>query len=323
MARKKRYLFNSETLNYEVLKTPASKKFLRFVLLFGASLGFFILYLYIYTDVLGFQTPKTILLKRTSAEWHAKLDVLNQRYDKDNAILLELQMRDNVVYRPIFGMEELSSDVRSAGFGGVDRYSYLESVDHSGALTEITTKIDILTKRAYVQSRSLDDVSELSKQAGEMSLCIPAISPVRTGGSSRLSSNFGMRNDPFNGRRKFHSGVDLSNPNSGEPIYVTGNGVVYKVGYDFFGYGNYIIIDHGFGYKTRYGHLKGVLVSEGQKVHRGDQIAEMGNTGHSKGTHLHYEVIYKNQPTNPLNYFTLNISSEDYALLVKPLKPRG
>lgn len=322
MARKKRYQFNAETLNYEIQKTPFSKRFLRFIMFFGLSLGFFVLYLYIYTDVLGLKTPKTIILQKNSAEWHAKLDLLNQRYEKDNNALLELQMRDNVVYRPIFGMEGLSSDVRNAGFGGVDRYSYLETMDHSGALADVTSKIDILSKRAYVQSRSLDDVSLLSKRAGEMSQCIPTIPPVSPEDNIYISSRYGMRKDPINGRYRFHAGVDLCSI-SGEPIYTTGNGVVYKVGYDFFGYGNYIIVDHGFGYKTRYGHLKGVLVSEGQKVKRGDQIGEMGSTGHSSGTHLHYEVIYKNQTVNPLNYFNFNISTEDYALMVKPIKPRG
>lgn len=323
MGRIKRYKINSETLNYELQKTSVPKKLLKFLLLFGFSLGLFVLYLYLYTDVLGLQTPKAVLLKRASSEWHAKLDVLNQRFEKENSILLELQMRDNIVYRPIFGMEELSSDVRAAGFGGVDRYPGLEMLDHSGALADVFNKVEILSKRAYVQSRSLDDVSILAKQAGEMSQCIPTISPVTTGNRIRLSSNFGMRKDPFNGKYRFHAGVDLACPDSGEPIYSTGNGVIYKVGYDFFGYGNYIIVDHGFGYKTRYGHLKGVLVSEGQKILRGDQIGEMGNTGHSKGTHLHYEVIYKNQTVNPLNYFNLNISPEDYAMMVKPVKPRG
>lgn len=324
MARRKSYHFNEETLTYELLKTSFSKKFLRFIALFGASLGMFIFYLYLYTDVLGFETPKTIILKRETADWHSKLELLNNRFENDNAVLMELQMRDGVVYRPIFGMEELTADVRNAGYGGVDRYSQFEMMDRSGFLAETVNKIDLLSKKAYVQSRSLDDVSVLAKMTEEMAQCIPSIPPVTTDRKViHFSSPFGMRKDPFTGNYKFHAGIDLASPILGEPIYASGNGTVQRVGNDFFGYGNFIIIDHGFGYKTRYGHLKKALVYEGQKIQRGDQIGEMGNTGHSKGTHLHYEVIYKNKTVNPLNYFNFDILPEDYALMVKPVKPRG
>lgn len=325
MSRKKSYHFNEETLNYELLRTPFSKKFLRFFILFLLSFALFIFYLYIYTDVLGFESPKTLILKRESADWHSKLEIINDRFEKESSVLSELQMRDSVVYRPVFGMEELSVDVRNAGYGGVDRYSYLQMMDHSGMLSETISKIDLLSKRVYVQSRSLDDVAVLAKKTEEMALCIPSISPVKIDKSAvHLSSLFGMRRDPFKpDTYRFHSGIDLSSHISNQPIYATGDGVIKKVSNDFFGYGNYIIIDHGFGYKTRYGHLKSSIVYEGQKVSRGEQIGIMGNTGHSKGTHLHYEVIFKNRTVNPLNYFNLDISPEDYALMVEPVKPRG
>ena len=112
-----------------------------------------------------------------------------------------------------------------------------------------------------------------------------------------------------------HSGVDISGP-LGEQIYATGNGKVIQVGHDFFGYGNYIIIDHGFGYKTRYAHLKNATVTIGRVVKRGEEIGFMGNTGRSKGPHLHYEVIYKNRPVNPLNYYNRDVDEEGFLALI-------
>ncbi|MBO7248804.1 MAG: M23 family metallopeptidase [Bacteroidales bacterium] len=321
MSKRVSYKFNRETLQYEVVKTPITRKLFR--VLAAALLGFvfFVFYSYLFTGVMGIESPKTTILKRQNAAYHSKLEVLNERYEQKNAILKELQMRDNTVYRPIFGMDSLSLDVRNAGFGGVDRYSFLELYDSSGALASLSAKLDILSKRAYVQVKSLDEVSLLARRSEEMAQCIPSIPPVTTDKNKiRLVSRFGMRTDPFTKKPRFHHGIDLSSPKQGLPIYATGDGVVSKVAHDFMGYGNYIIVDHGFGYKTRYAHLKASLVYEGQLVKKGDHIAELGNTGRSKGPHLHYEVFYKNKTVNPLNYFNPDITPEEYSMMVKPVK---
>ena len=321
MSKRVSYKFNRETLQYEVVKTPITRKLFR--VLAAALLGFvfFVFYSYLFTGVMGIESPKTTILKRQNAAYHSKLEVLNERYEQKNAILKELQMRDNTVYRPIFGMDSLSLDVRNAGFGGVDRYSFLELYDSSGALASLSAKLDILSKRAYVQVKSLDEVSLLARRSEEMAQCITSIPPVTTDKNKiRLVSRFGMRTDPFTKKPRFHHGIDLSSPKQGLPIYATGDGVVSKVAHDFMGYGNYIIVDHGFGYKTRYAHLKASLVYEGQLVKKGDHIAELGNTGRSKGPHLHYEVFYKNKTVNPLNYFNPDITPEEYSMMVKPVK---
>lgn len=321
MSKKISYRFNPETLQYEEVKVPVSKKLVKGLLMTGVSFGLLVLYMFIFTDVLGLESPKTTILKRQNAAYHSKLDLLTQRYEEKNNLLRELQIRDNTVYRPIFGMDTLSSDIAQAGFGGVDRYSFLELYDASGKLASLSAKLDILSKKAYVQVKSLDEVSVLAKRSEEMAQCIPTIPPVTTDKNKiRLVSRFGMRTDPFTKKPKFHHGVDLSSPRQGLPIYATGDGVVLKVAHDFMGYGNYIIVDHGFGYKTRYAHLRAALVSEGQLVKRGEHIAELGNTGRSRGPHLHYEVFYKNKTVNPLNYFSLDIAPEEYEQLVKPVK---
>ncbi|MPM35134.1 hypothetical protein SDC9_81724 [bioreactor metagenome] len=149
-----------------------------------------------------------------------------------------------------------------------------------------------------------------------MTLCVPAIPPVNIASSRiRYSSSFGYRRDPFHGDFRMHNGIDLSGP-TGEHIYATGNGKVVEVGHDFFGYGNFVMIDHGFGYKTRYAHLKEANVTVGRIVKRGEVIGFMGNTGRSKGPHLHYEVIFKGRTVNPLNYYNRDVDEEGFLALI-------
>ncbi|MEG0518915.1 MAG: M23 family metallopeptidase [Bacteroidales bacterium] len=231
-------------------------------------------------------------------------------------VLLELQMRDNNVYRPIFGMEEISQDIRNAGFGGVDRYAALENQGSSPFLIDIEKKMDVLYKKAFVQSRSYDEVAILAKRTGDMASCVPAIPPVSLD-KTKLSSYFGFRSDPFTRSPRMHTGIDLSG-RRGEPIYATGNGKVVDVSFNFFGYGNEVVVDHGFGYKTRYAHLSKVYVKVGDTVNRGEEIAGMGESGRSKGIHLHYEVMYRNNRVNPLNYYNQEIKKEEFQAMVKP-----
>ncbi|MFA6334957.1 MAG: M23 family metallopeptidase [Bacteroidales bacterium] len=318
MPKKRRYKFNPETLAYELhkisIRARFSKGFIIFLLSIVTSLGYYI----VYTKYFNMETPKMLSLMRKSEELSSKLDLMNKRFQEANNSLLSLQMRDNYIYRPIFGMEEIPQEVRNAGFGGVDRYSYLKSFDHSGILSRTAVNMDVLYKKAFIQSKSFDEVAMLAKNADEMSLCVPAIPPVNiTVSRIRLSSSFGYRPDPFNGEFRMHTGIDLSGP-VGEPIYSTGNGKVVEIGFDFFGYGNFIIVDHGFGYKTRYAHLRSSLVAMGRIVKRGEQIAVMGNTGRSSGPHVHYEVIYRNRPVNPQNYYNRDINANEYKALVSP-----
>ena len=317
MASIKKYVFNQKTLSYEVKKTSKSSRALRTLLMFAVSVGMAVLYFWLYTGVLGLELPKTILLKKTNAQWRSKVEVLDRHLDEYDAALASLQMRDDDIYRAIFGMHEIPPEVRNAGFGGVNRYSHYDAMDQSAPLKRTAIRLDVLTKKTYVQSRSFDEVAQLSRRAGEMASCIPAISPVVPDRSIyRLSSSFGYRSDPFTGKSKRHSGVDFA-LKPGNPIYATGDGVVEKVKYEFYGYGNQVLIDHGFGYKTRYAHLKSINVVEGMKVKRGERIGDSGNSGRSSGPHLHYEVIYKDKHINPANYFDLTITPEEYSTMVQ------
>ena len=292
-------------------------RFARTCLYLVMSLAMSVFYFWIYTSVLGYELPKTILLKKSNAQWSSKVEVLNSQLDRYDEALDMLQMRDDDIYRSIFGMNDIPEAVRNAGFGGVNRYEKYDLMDGNGLLKSTAIRLDKLTKKTYVQSRSFDEVALLSKRAGDMAQCIPAIPPIVPDKKKyKLSSSFGYRSDPFSGRSTMHKGVDFS-LKPGNPIYATGDGVVESVGFEFFGYGNSVLIDHGFGYKTRYAHLKTIGVVEGMPVKRGECIGQSGNTGKSSGPHLHYEVIYKGRPVNPYNYYDLDMTPQEYSTLVQ------
>lgn len=287
--------------------------------LFVLSLGMAVLYSWIYSSVLGLESPKTVILKKLNAQWVSRVEVLNRRLDESQEALNLLQLRDDDIYRSLFGMNEIPLEVRNAGFGGVNRYSHYDDVDPNGILKRTAVRIDVLTKKSCVQSKSFDEVAKLSKRAGEMASCIPAIPPINPDKKKyRFSSSFGYRKDPFTGRSKRHSGVDFA-LKPGNPIYATGDGVVEAVKFELFGYGTQVLIDHGFGYKTRYAHLKTVGVAEGMKVKRGECIGLSGNSGRSSGPHLHYEVIYMGRHVNPYNYFDLTITPEEFSTMVQDI----
>lgn len=305
-----------DNVDSPVKRSPRARM-IRTMMLFAVSLVMAAFYFWIYTSVLGYELPKTVLLKKNNAQWGSKLEVLNSQLDMYEETLNALQMRDDDIYRSIFGMNEIPSAVRNAGFGGVNRYERYDLMDANGLLKNTAIRLDVLTKKTYVQSRSFDEVALLSKRAGDMASCIPAIPPINPDKRRyRLSSTFGYRSDPFSGRSTMHRGVDFA-MKSGNPVYVTGDGVVESVSFEFFGYGNCVVVDHGFGYKTRYAHMKTIAVAEGMPVKRGECLGQSGNSGKSSGPHLHYEVIYKGNPVNPYNYYDLDMSPEEYATMVE------
>lgn len=319
MSESKRYVFNPKTLSYEVKKRSKVSRAFRTVLMFAVSVGMAVFYFWLYVSVFDLEPPKTVLLKKKNAQWASRVEVLNRRLDESADALESLQLRDDDIYRSIFGMNEIPSEVRNAGFGGVNRYAHYDDIDPNGLLKKTAVRLDVMTKKTYVQSKSFDEVAQLSRRAGEMASCIPAIPPMNPDPSKyRFSSSFGYRSDPFTGRSKRHTGVDFA-MKPGNPIYSTGDGVVESVKFELFGYGNQIIIDHGFGYKTRYAHMKSIGVAEGMKVKRGECIGLSGNSGRSSGPHLHYEVMYKDAYVNPVNYFDLSITPEEYATMVQDI----
>jgi murein DD-endopeptidase MepM/ murein hydrolase activator NlpD len=166
-----------------------------------------------------------------------------------------------------------------------------------------------------MQSKSFDEVIDLAKNKEQMILSVPAIQPVSVKDMARISDYFGFRRDPFTKEKKVHYGIDFVGP-KGAPIYATGNGKVVSAEFSFFGYGNVVVIDHGFGYRTRYAHLQKIDVKVGNQVARGQVIGKLGSSGRSTGPHLHYEVLLRNKPVDPMNYFN-DMSPEIFDSMVK------
>lgn len=287
------------------------------LLLFAGSVAMAVLYIWLFTSVLGYDLPKTAFLKAERARWDARMDLMNTKLDRCEESIEALRVRDDDIYRSIFGMNEIPAGVRNAGIGGVDRYSFLDGLESDDRLKNTALRIDRLTRKVYVQSKSFDEVAAVSKTAGDMASCIPAIPPIVPDPSRyKMSSPFGYRTDPFTGASRMHTGLDFA-MKIGNPVYATGDGVVESVKFEFFGYGNSITIKHGFGYETIYAHLNSVKVIEGMRVKRGDCIGESGKSGRSSGPHLHYEVVYKGRKVNPANYLDMSMSVQEYSDMLR------
>ena len=187
----------------------------------------------------------------------------------------------------------------------------MEGFENSDLVIETTKKIDVLTKQLVIQSKSLDDIEKLVKDKEKMLAAIPSIQPIKNNDLTRIASGFGMRTDPFDKSRKMHKGMDFSAPRN-TPVYAASNGKIVRADSRSTGYGKHIRIDHGYGFVTLYAHLNSYNVKRGQTVKKGDIIGFVGNTGRSKGLHLHYEVIKDGRSVNPVNYFYGNLTPEEF-----------
>ncbi len=310
---KLKYKFNTETLSFEIHKVSSRKRLRHVLLLLSSSVVVAVACFSLYA--VYFDTPKLMTLRRNNADLVLELELLEKQADLANEALVRLQQRDNNVYRPTFGLAEIPASLRDAGFGGVDRYtSRFNKSEHAALLTNCALSLDKLLRKVCIQSMSFDTVAQNARVVEQMADCVPAIQPVAKVNPS-LASFFGNRRDPVYGDIRFHEGIDLPGK-VGEPVFSTGNGTVVYVEHALIGYGNNVIVDHGFGYKTRYAHLHTINVRRGDQVTRGQQIGKLGNTGKSVGPHLHYEVIYRGNPVNPLNFFVNDIEYEDLATIM-------
>jgi murein DD-endopeptidase MepM/ murein hydrolase activator NlpD len=256
-------------------------------------------------------SPKEKSLKREIAEYRLRFELMNEKLDKIQGVLAEIQQHDDDVYRVIFEAEPVPTSIRQAGYGGVDRYAELQGLENSDILTEVAKKIDNVTGQLVVQSKSLEEVYQMAKDKEKMLAHIPAIQPISNKELKRIASPFGYRIHPIYKTWKFHDGIDFTAPR-GSKIYATGDGVVTRTKISRRGYGNEVIIDHGYSYKTRYAHLYKILVKKGQKVKRGQVIGLVGNTGLSTAPHLHYEVIKGDKKVNPMYYFFNDLTPEEF-----------
>jgi murein DD-endopeptidase MepM/ murein hydrolase activator NlpD len=311
--KKIKYYFNSQTLKYEKVKVSMGVKVLRALGFISTALVFSFMIIAMAYSFLD--SPKEKQLKREISQLSLQYEILQKRLKHLDVVMNDLQERDDNIYRVIFEAEPISLDVRNAGFGGINRYKNLENYDYSNLMIETTKKIDILSKQLYVQSKSYDELAKVVNSKGKMMAAIPAIQPIDSRKLRRAISGFGYRMHPIYKIRKMHEGMDFTAP-IGTPIYATGDGVIVSATNER-GYGKRIIINHGYGYLTKYAHMSSFKVKSGARVKRGDIIGLVGNTGASTGPHLHYEVIKNGKVVNPINFYFNDLSPSEYQTMLE------
>ena len=309
---KTKYQFNPESISYEEVEVSLKTRALDFLKHIASSLVLAVIMVVILFNYFG--SPKERSLIRENQELLSHYERLNDEFNKVRIVLGDLEQRDDNIYRVIFEAEPIHNNIRRAGFGGVNRYENLESLKNSDLVISTSKKLDQLSKSIYVQTKSYDNVEIMVKNKFKLLAAIPAIMPIAIKDFNRISAGYGWRIHPLYKTRKFHHGMDFTGK-TGTPIYATGDAVVKKVGKQR-GYGNTVVLDHGYGYSTLYAHLNGYNVKRGQKVKRGEVIAFLGNTGKSTGPHLHYEVRSKAGHQNPINYYFNDLSADEYDRMV-------
>lgn len=261
--------------------------------------------------------PKERRLRSENRELNDRLEVLEARMNQAQAVMANLADRDNNFYRVMMQADPISDAQR---YAGIERINF-DAMNDQSLASVLSNRMDLLEREIVVQSRSFDELCELASTRADRLAHIPAIQPVSSANLKQMASGYGRRVDPIYGTVKMHEGMDFT-CNVGTPVYATGDGVV-KMSEWHSGYGYCIDIDHGYGYITRYAHLSKLLVQKGQSVKRGDRIALSGNTGKSTGPHVHYEVRLKNVPQNPVNYYFLDLTPEEYAAMIKHAENAG
>ena len=313
MSAKKKYKINPETLAMEQVESGLGY-WLRqtgIYILGGIVLGVVFLYLFL----VFFPSPREKQLLREKEALQSQMETLNRQVDQMQIVMSDLQQRDDNLYRVLFGAEPIPLSIRQGTQRKISYYEEIAQMTNSQLSADLSLKVDVLEKELYVQAKSYDEVLELAKTQEIRMENIPAIQPVLNKDLKRVASGYGVRIDPVYHVRKFHQGMDFTAP-TGTEVFATGNAKVSFVGWKQ-GYGNTVILDHGFGYQTLYAHLFKALVRKGQKVRRSDIIALVGNTGKSTGPHLHYEVRLHGKPVDPRNYYFYDLSPEEYDQMIQ------
>lgn len=310
---KKKFYFNPETTDYEEIQITFSYRLRKVLyhLLSGITLG--VAFFFLFVSIVKSPKEKKVAMERTRIEGQYK--ALQGQMNEIQAVLSDLQQRDNNLYRVIFEADPIPVEARQSATSNVEYYNQLLTMTNSQIVVETTRRLNQLKKQLYVQSKSYDEIAELVQSKEEMMKCIPAIQPILNKDLTRVASGFGWRTDPVYHTGRMHEGMDFTAP-TGTDVFATGNGRVVSAGWEQ-GYGNSIKIDHGFGYETFYAHLSAIYVTVGRQVVRGEVIGAVGNTGKSTGPHLHYEVHQKGVPVNPQNFYFLDLTPEEYDRMIQ------
>jgi len=315
MARIK-YYYDTETCKYERIKTTTGDVILNVLGIVSLTLAMAVGLLMLGGNY--FESPRELLLKNEVKEMEFYYQSLEAELHKLEKQLASMEYRDDNIYRAVLGAEPIDKSIRQSGIGGADRFEDIraKNIDHEDVIIKMEEVLAKLKRKVYIESKSQDDVVALAENKEKLFASIPAIQPVANKELIALASGYGMRIHPVYKVLKMHTGVDFA-ASIGTPIYATADGVIDKAEISFSGYGKMLEVDHGFGYRTRYAHMHGFTVHQGQKVKRGDLIGYVGDTGLSTAPHLHYEVFVNGVVVNPVHYFFNDLNPGEYAKIIE------
>lgn len=313
---KVKYYYDPDTLSYRKIEPKKSRRYRNIAFFILGSFFFGLLGLILLLNTNLINTPQELSLQREVRNYELQFELLDRKMGQMEEVLANIEDRDNNIYRLYFEANPIPEEQRRAGFGGINRYKSLEGFNNSDMVIATTKRLDIIKKQMAIQSKSLDEITDLAAEKEKLLMAIPAIQPVRNEDLKHMASGYGWRTDPFTKARKMHRGMDFS-AKKGTPIYATGDGKIIRADNNSSGYGKHIRIDHGYGYKTLYGHMSEYNVKKGQKVKRGDLIGFVGSTGRSEAPHIHYEVWKDDDRINPINFYYGSLSAAEFANMLK------
>jgi murein DD-endopeptidase MepM/ murein hydrolase activator NlpD len=315
---KVKYKFNTKSLTYEKVSITAKERLWRFISYLTTGLVFATLTIIISKKILP--SPAEKKQNREIEALKLQYELLQKKMDMMERVLADMEERDDNIYRSIFEAEPLPKSVREAGYGGSNRYAEFERYDNGQLMIRTSERLDQIAKKMYIQTKSFDEVVKLAKSKEQLINSIPAIMPINKKDLTHaVTSGFGWRTHPIYKTQEFHPGMDFTAV-QGTPIYATGDGEVERADNMAQGYGNHVVINHGFGYQTLYGHMSRIKCKVGQKVKRGELIGYVGSTGLSTAPHVHYEVIKNGEKTNPINFYYSDLTPEQYQQLIENSK---
>ena len=312
--KKIKYYYNTHTLRYEKLITPLRVKLLRIFGFIAAALVTSVIISYFAFQFVG--SPAEKLLRSQNDQLKDRYQQLSVQVKNIQQQMSELEKRDNDVYRSIFEAKPIPDSARAEAIERQKEIAKVEGLQGSELINSIYESIDNLTSRIVAQKRSYEEITNLLNNKEKLLAATPAIQPVANKDLSRVASGFGYRIDPVYKTVKFHAGIDFSAP-QGTPIYATADGSVETAGLSDGGYGNHVVINHGYGYKTLYGHMVRIKARRGQRVKRGEVIGYVGSTGKSTGPHCHYEIHKNGQKLDPVYFFYNDLSPQQFDQLLK------
>ena len=314
--KKVKYYYDSENLAYRKIKPKKGQNFGYFALFLLASAMFGFICFVALINTSYFETPKDKLQARQIEDLKLNYSLLNKQIDELDVVLSNIEDRDNNIYKVYFNHAPVTEVNTEKSIVSKQRFKELLEFNNEKLISSTTERVNLISNELVSQSKSLDNILKLSKAKEKFLASIPAIQPVKNEQLRHLASGFGYRSDPFTKIRKMHKGMDFTAA-TGTPVFATGDGVIRRADAGASGFGNHIVIQHGFGYETLYAHLSSYKARVGQRVNRGDIIGFVGSTGRSQAPHLHYEVHKSGSVVNPINFYYGNISAVEYSAIAK------